>query len=110
MGADFWDAFCGVSVAKKCTQVREVMRLASLFVYLKMSMLLITCGIHSLHSIAPCDHVGEWYHANVIGFDLYSYYSSLLFCRLCVCVRVCVGLFWISGFAVSIARVFYICV
>ena len=58
MGADFQDAFCRVSVAKKCTQVWEVIRLVSVVavvVYQKMSML-IACGIHLLHSIALCDH------------------------------------------------------
>ena len=74
-----------------------------------MSML-IARGMHSLHSIALCDLVGECYHENVSVFDLYREYSFLLLCRFCVCECVRVGLLWISGLAVSTARVSYLCV
>ena len=57
MGADFQDAFCGVSVAKTSIQVREIIRLVFPFVYHKMLMLIV-CGIDWLHSIALCDQVG----------------------------------------------------
>ena len=72
MGPDFQDAFCGVSVAKKCTQVGEVIRLVLLFVYHRMSLLIVcVCVIDSLHSTALCEQVCECYHANVIVFNLY---------------------------------------
>ena len=89
MEGEFQDAFCDVSVAMKCTQVREVMRLVFLFVYYRMP-LLIACGIHSLQSIALCAQVGDCYPANVIVFDFYREYSFLLLWHLCMCVRVCV--------------------
>ena len=85
MGADFQDAFCGVSFARAGTQVREVICLVFRCVYHKLSML-IACGIHAVHSIAPCDLVGYCYHANIIVLGLYREYAFLSLCHLCVCV------------------------
>ena len=88
MGAGFKDAFCGVCVTKKCTQVREVMRLIFLLVFHKMSML-IACAIHSLHSIALCDQIGQGHHTNVIVFDFLRRTLILVtvsFVRVWVCV------------------------
>ena len=50
----FHHAFRDVIVAKKCTWVREVIRVLFPFVHQKISMF-IACGVLSLRSIAHSD-------------------------------------------------------
>ena len=51
LGANFQDAFSGVNVANKCSQLPEVIRLLFFVAYKDLSMS-IACCIHSWRSIA----------------------------------------------------------
>ena len=51
LGANFQDAFSGVNVANKCSQLPEVIRLLSFVAYKDLAMS-IACFINSLRSIA----------------------------------------------------------